>query len=737
MALKIKIEYDTVSFASTISCNSTATKDSLEPIIEENKNRRILDWIESLIKTAWESNNHEGYELRIEGCDVYEQAFVEEILPKYAGVKLDPTPASIDADIQKKYDAIDAFINAVQIDPNLIAKDAIDLHRTTIDKLRAQTIEIPVIATMSSGKSTLLNALIGQDFLPEDSKATTATTCTIEINNKLEGFEAIARYEGGGEEKSSDKDIVAFLKSKNDLANNATLDLTLKGPVQQLDTKNFNIHFVDTPGPNSARHENHKSKTYAYLKDNEHLPIVVYVLDPEKMDSKDDDETLNEIKEVLESNKRNLERIIFVVNKIDREIASKRKIKEIVDRANNFLENKHIKNAKIFPISAQYAKFAQIDSLDEFDKYQLTGHRLQFKPHEADILEHAPLTKSQKENLANKIQKSDFDADLVYSGLAALRLYIEDYIANQHKRMQYHELLGIRNRVWTAIQYQVAFKEENLKLLSEEEKKKQDKDREDELNKLIEQKEKIKSEIKHTNISSSILSITKIDTEFDDLFNKCMRKEKLKRNEARTLLAEINATLSNLQISINTDLTSKINDALNKHLKSLREKVEKQFHNIKGLTSISSSTFQASFLNRINTISADQLQDYEEKRDVKRTKQVPRSWWLPQLFRGDKTVEYSITLIEINSSKLYNEAIRPIKDTFDDTIRNAKKFLREKESDVNNKFNAKIDEHFKKSQESIYKKLAKSKARSEQETRQKLTELKEFKHKLEKEYEII
>jgi ribosome biogenesis GTPase A len=54
--------------------------------------------------------------------------------------------------------------------------------------LKASEFEVFVIATMSSGKSTLINAILGRDILPEANKATTAKITRITCDAKAKDF---------------------------------------------------------------------------------------------------------------------------------------------------------------------------------------------------------------------------------------------------------------------------------------------------------------------------------------------------------------------------------------------------------------------------------------------------------------------------------------------------------------------------------------------------------------------
>src|SRR5690606_31900785 len=108
-----------------------------------------------------------------------------------------------------------------------------------------------------------------------------------------------------------------------------------------------------------------------------------------------------------------LERIVFVYNKIDREDIDKKTMQEIIDKIKNFLKEYNITKPKIFPISAEYAKLAQLKELSRKKKIDLQNYQDNFHPvleenyKGYELLEHSPLTASQKETLRKRIDNSE------------------------------------------------------------------------------------------------------------------------------------------------------------------------------------------------------------------------------------------------------------------------------------------------------------------------------------------
>lgn len=115
-------------------------------------------------------------------------------------------------------------------------KDKLDLELANIDA----PIQIAIIGQFSSGKSTFLNALLGEEILPSGVTPVTAKVCYIKYGKNLS---LEATYKNG---KTYYKDL-DFLHSVDSLENQKIKFYTLFAPLDLLKT----ITFLDTPGFNS------------------------------------------------------------------------------------------------------------------------------------------------------------------------------------------------------------------------------------------------------------------------------------------------------------------------------------------------------------------------------------------------------------------------------------------------------------------------------------------------------
>ncbi|WP_209391341.1 dynamin family protein [Chryseobacterium sp. RR2-3-20] len=738
--MKVIIDYDTVMFEFKIECNDSTIQNSLKQTIKDNQGKRITDWVKEFIKKVKEETNNDPFAMKIIGCDLYEEQYIKELFNE---INIEFEKTVDDKDIQDKYKAIDNFLEYAEKSKEDIVKNALRPNIENIKTHRSTIIEIPVIATMSSGKSTLLNALIGKDYLPEDTGATTATTCDIIVNNHLHNFIGKAIFDGK-EEKNTNGNISEFLKDWNLKANeniNDTNDekkypdlkLQIEGFIPNLNTSNFNLHFIDTPGPNSSQHSHHKEKTFSYLKDNQNLPIVLYVLDPEKMDSKDDDFTLDEISKVFKNNNKSIDRIVFVYNKIDREDIEEKSIKEILNKVESFLERKGIKNAKIFPISAQYAKFAQIENnLTNKKKSDLRNYRDNFIHNIDDnykgyqLLEYAPLTNSQREQLRKTITNGELDSELVYSGLAALKLYLEDYIINHHKKTQYKELKTIANKVYKQIETSIQLEEERLEEITEGQKKEKEENQKKDIAILDKKKEEAIEDINKIKVDKNFIEqkSREFTMSFNDIKNKTFQREELSKNEAIKLIEETNEVIKNMQISIKTDLISEMNNQLHKYLENIKKITKDKFS--LDANNIEINAFNAEMENSVNAININQLHKYQEEKVETITREIESKWWIKRKLNWKVTEEHKVSKTIIKIVDLYRDTLEPYSKTFTITLEDYKQNFIEKFCNIHDSFINRIETEFENTKNNIFEKYTSSMSEDKIHKVMKLKELKKF-----------
>ena len=257
-------------------------------------------------------------------------------------------------------------------------KDYIKLWKENNNFNNQKEKKVLITATMSAGKSTLINALIGKKI----SKVTNEA-CTEKLHyiyNKP--------YEDGN--------IYEF---DNELSLNATQETLLENDKNNTQDKilvssyfrNFDknkVCFIDTPGINSSLRSNDKSITEKKIKEKDY-DVLLYVLNAENISSTDNFNYLNYIFRNKKDNK-----IIFVINKLDSFRKGEDSIEDTIMNVNKELKKIGFKEPIVCPISAHAGFLAKQKIFDEI--------------HNEDMLEDV-------DELARKFKKEYWDLSKYYN----------------------------------------------------------------------------------------------------------------------------------------------------------------------------------------------------------------------------------------------------------------------------------------------------------------------------------
>ena len=182
-------------------------------------------------------------------------------------------------------------------------------------------LHILVLGCMSSGKSTVLNALLGRGTFPAGNRATTAQVFRIVHDPWSEGN--VCRNPSESDEwfpLTSER-----LSSYNGaMKENVPADIRLRFPFL---SKKRTIVFYDTPGPNTSKYSDHRAETYFAL---EKLPLtnIFLVLDMVQLHTKDEEALLRDMGRVMQE--RGGVPLLVILNKADVIDVEKESVEEIL-----------------------------------------------------------------------------------------------------------------------------------------------------------------------------------------------------------------------------------------------------------------------------------------------------------------------------------------------------------------------------------------------------------------------
>ena len=306
-------------------------------------------------------------------------------------------------------------------------------------KVFEQEFEIAVVATMSSGKSTLLNSFLGKNLIPSKNQACTAKITRIEDDKSINFFSAEIYDQEDKLIKKYEKIDAEDLKTFNDGENIGLIKL--KGNVRNISSNQSRLVLIDTPGPNNSMDIKHKELTYNLLK-KDYKPLVLYILSYTQLGVDDDRDLLKNISE--EMNKGDLqstERFIFVLNKFDARFEDDNDddINKVLGKVKEYLEGLSIKNPIIIPTAARTALFMRLneDSLNNKSVKQRNTYKEnivdEYRDNEFNINNLINISNTIKKSINFKIEKYSEENDdeklaELLTGVPALENYIEHYL---------------------------------------------------------------------------------------------------------------------------------------------------------------------------------------------------------------------------------------------------------------------------------------------------------------------
>ena len=212
-----------------------------------------------------------------------------------------------------------------------------------------------VCATMSAGKSTFVNALLGMDVLPARHGAATAKVTSVYDRDDVDGLIGFAEYSSGG---FTDVDAAidsSIIDSCN--ADNGITRIFLQGDLDGIANEGFKVAVHDTPGTNNSGDRKHHSVTKKFLQ--ESAPdVVVYVANAEQLCTTDEGDLLKELFSGTVCSHGTP--VLFVLNKADSIDTEKESLAGLMERYKAFLTQIGFTNPVVCPVSSKAARLIKM-----------------------------------------------------------------------------------------------------------------------------------------------------------------------------------------------------------------------------------------------------------------------------------------------------------------------------------------------------------------------------------------
>ena len=505
---------------------------------------------------------------------------------------------------------------------------------------------------MSSGKSTLINAMLGRELLPARNEATTATLAKIHDIDGAEHFSGKSFDKNHNELVSCNPLTLESMNTLND--NPETSVIEICGDILGIESKDLQLVLTDTPGPNNSRTDEHKEHTYSLLQA-DYKPMILYVLNGTQLETNDDNSLLKDVAKAMNSGGRQAqERFIFVLNKADKFDPEKDgEVSKIVDDVKAYLEKHNIHNPCIFPAASKMAKvirqYQNNQPLTGEEEDILSECKKFIEREKKHLSNFAPLSlnakKIQNEMIADAQKKGDEYAEaLVYTGIPAIELAISEYL------IKYALPAKITEGVYS-------FKEkiDNLGVeAAEKEKLKGNKAAVEQFTETLkkieevlskgEKAEAVRKKIDELSIQSNLkTSFEEVRSSLMGRFTqktKKMQDSRIHKDTAENCIKSLKTFLPELEIKFRIDIQNSLNDVLKMQAQEAVEEYKKYLEDLIGSVSydISPAAILGDLASSISVRST--LDSYSHTEDIKvgshQVLNKDKKWYKPWTWFADK-----------------------------------------------------------------------------------------------------
>ena len=575
---EVHIKYNPYTVDTIIKIDGTEITS--ESKLYKYRKERLQVWLDQLIQNLLDEINEKSFKLTFHGTspdfEDVRQLVEDANGTGRAKVELSHIKAKETGDIIKELKELVSFMQSGPI------KDLTDeTIKKNFDKVIDSEYEIAVIATMSSGKSTLINAFLGTNLLPSRNEACTAKITVIKNIAGYQGFKGRCFDQNNKEiEPLQEIDYETISRYNDDQRIHLIL---IEGNLPHISSRGMNLVLVDTPGPNYTLNNLHREHTFRVIKDG-YKPLILYVLDGTKLQTDDDKNLLSVVAEQMKvAGKQSKDRFIFALNKMDCFDPEKENISDVPGSARSYLKEHGIENANVYPISAETAKVIRMhkngQELSMMQRNILNKHDLFLESPDMHLTNYTPLSQTVKRRLGQEIaqaaERGDTETQALYhSGIPAVEAAINEYL----------EKYAITSKITSAVNFFRKIIEdkrflENLKkqMLEDDEKRKFINDQMQLLEKKIKAGEKakiFKTKIDNLQPQQYNDELRKIRGTFEEKLVELIvlfSRGKVKIGEAESILRKFCKDLNDLQGHIFTNMEKQITVILNQEAQKLMD----------------------------------------------------------------------------------------------------------------------------------------------------------------------
>lgn len=398
---------------------------------------RLQEWVEDLPKLLIDEYNDRNFDVVFHGTrldfedltEVFTQAFERGELT----AKLDRIPAKETSD---KEVLIDEVFKEIQEGPFDELRDAEII--SAFQHAKSSDFEVCVVATMSAGKSTLINAMLGTQLMPSKQEACTAIITRIKDTENSNTWRAEV-YSKDNRLIETHEDLTYSTMEKLNGDENVSV-IKIAGNIPFVTADDVSLVLIDTPGPNNSRDPEHQKVQSEFLNKSS-KSLVLYIM-VGTFGSNDDNALLQRVADSMKvGGKQSKDRFIFVVNKMDDRRKEDGDTKQTLGKVRTYLEGHGIINPNLFPAAALPALNIRLmqsgadvdeDTIDETEMKVRKLNRNETLHFENYASLPANIRGDIKRQLIDAKDNGDANAEaLIHTGVtsveAAIRQYVQKY----------------------------------------------------------------------------------------------------------------------------------------------------------------------------------------------------------------------------------------------------------------------------------------------------------------------
>ena len=411
--------------------------------------RRLQEWIEELPEIIFEEYRTRQFKITFHGTVLdYEdiESMKNEAKKDGFNIELEHIPAKEVAD---KENSISEIFDEIQRGPFAELKQP-DVVKA-FNMAKSSDFEVNVVATMSAGKSTLINSLLRQKLMPAKQEACTATITEIK---DTDGDCFVAKvYNANGELIQTYPELTFEIMEKLNGDPNVS-KIRAEGNIPFVESEDVSLVLIDTPGPNNSRDPEHKAATYRMLSESSKA-VVLYILNATQLAVNDDYNLLSHVADSMRvGGRQSRDRFIFVVNKLDEFKQGEDSVDAALNKVRDYLKDNGIENPNVYPASALTALEIRTLLTEGNNKFDYAVGMANLKVQMFNEVEEmhfetkAPLTPSVRGQLEMRLSEARNNGDakgeaLIHCGIVPIEMAIQMYV------QKYAKTAKIRNIVDT------------------------------------------------------------------------------------------------------------------------------------------------------------------------------------------------------------------------------------------------------------------------------------------------